>query len=213
MTTQLHVAPSDTRPEMSSAGTDRGGLSEQAESRKPMSSTSSEEQNGRRAKAARRLLLALDDFDSLLADAPALPDPDHEGWRAALYPWIEDLARARKHVEEALASLGVEHLTAAGEAFDPACHQLVATEESGAGFPPQHVIRVVRPGFRLGALVLRRARVVVTPPPRTYARLQDTDPSGRAQQSADYRVGQAASDVEQVLEGAVRMQPVHRVGQ
>jgi molecular chaperone GrpE (heat shock protein) len=127
---------------------------------------------GQTARAARRLLLALDDFDSLLADAPALPDPDHEGWRAALYPWIEDLARARKHVEEALASLGVAPIAAAGEAFDPACHEVVATEKSGAGLRTQHVIRVVRPGFRIGALVLRRARVVVTPPPRTYARLQ-----------------------------------------
>jgi len=160
MTTQLHIAPSETRPEISAGGPERGGSSDHDEFRKPLSSAPPEEQNSVRAKTARRLLLALDDFDSLLADAPALPDPDHEGWRAALYPWIEDLARARKHVEEALARLGVAPIAAAGEAFDPACHEVVATEKSGADLSTQHVIQVVRPGFRIGALVLRRARVV-----------------------------------------------------
>jgi hypothetical protein len=180
MTTQIHAAPGETRPEMSERGPERGGFSDQSEVRRLLTPTTPAPVDPVCAEASRLLLLALDDFDSLLADAPALPDPDHEGWRAALYPWIEDLARARKHVEESLASLGVEHIGARGESFDPACHEAGETEKSGADLATQHVIRVVRPGFRLGPCVLRRARVVVTGLP--------ADPAGGARVlSADQR--------------------------
>jgi hypothetical protein len=87
MTTQVHAKPGETLSEMS---------------------TTPEREDPVSTAASRLLLLALDDFDSLLTHAPALPDPDHAGWPTALYPWIEDLARARQHVEEALASLGVQ---------------------------------------------------------------------------------------------------------
>jgi molecular chaperone GrpE (heat shock protein) len=83
---------------------------------------------------------------------------------------IEDLARARQHVDEALASLSVEPIGAGDEAFDPARHEVVATEKSGADLATQHVIQVVRAGIRLGACVLPRARVVVTPPPKAHTR-------------------------------------------
>jgi molecular chaperone GrpE (heat shock protein) len=172
MTTQVHAAPGETRSEMSEGRPGRGGFSDQSEVRRLLTATTPALVDPVCAEASRLLLLALDDFDSLLADAPALPDPDHEGWRAALYPWIEDLARARKQVEEALVSLGVEHIGARGESYDPACHEVVATEKSGADLATQDVIRVVRPGFRLGPYVLRRARVVVTGLP--------ADPAGGA---------------------------------
>ena len=162
MTTQVRLTPGETRPEIPGGGAERGGFSGQGELRKPVSSTPPEDQNGAQAKAALLLLLALDVFDSLLANAPALPDPDHDAWRAALSPWIEDLAPARKHVDEALNSLGVERIGARREPFDPAWHEVVATEKSSAELATQHVIRVIRPGFRLGAFGLRRARVVVT---------------------------------------------------
>jgi molecular chaperone GrpE (heat shock protein) len=172
MATQRDVALDEIRTEMSGGVPEKGSRSDQAERGQQVTSATPEGQDRLRANASRRLLLALDDFDSLLADAPYLPDPDHEGWRAALYPWIEDLARARQHVTEALSSLGVQPIGARGEPFDPDCHEVAATEGSGADLATQHIIRVMRPGFRLGACVLRRARVVVTALP--------TDPAGRA---------------------------------
>ncbi len=70
----------------------------------------------------------------------------------------------------ALARLGVERVpAAAGQAFDPAHHEAVATEPHPDA-PPGAVLREVQAGFRHAGRLLRAARVVVAaapPAPRT----------------------------------------------
>jgi hypothetical protein len=114
MSTQLELAPDKTYPELSGGGSDRGALSDQSEARPQVAATPPELQDPVYARVSRLLLLALDDVDSVLADAPYLPDPDQGGWRASLYPWIEDLARAHEHVMAALSCMGVQPVGGTG---------------------------------------------------------------------------------------------------
>jgi molecular chaperone GrpE len=98
---------------------------------------------------------------------------------AKLLPVLDDLERAldaAEHHEEAkvlegvrmtkdalagvLASEGVEEIPADG-AFDPHVHEALLAQPA-EGVEPGHVIQVVQRGYRIGDVVLRPARVVVS---------------------------------------------------
>ncbi|MGL6279252.1 MAG: nucleotide exchange factor GrpE [Gaiella sp.] len=98
---------------------------------------------------------------------------------AKLLPVLDDLGRAleaAEHHEEAkvlegvhmtrdalvalLASEGVEEIPTDG-AFDPHVHEALATTAGGEDVEPGTVLQVVQRGYRLGATVVRPARVVV----------------------------------------------------
>ena len=91
----------------------------------------------------------------------------------------QDMAALRQGVEmtfgevkRTLGGLGVETVEAAGQAFDPACHQAVGAEPSEE-VPEGVVLRQWKPGFRIGGKLLRPAVVVVSKggsqPPREEA--------------------------------------------
>jgi molecular chaperone GrpE len=99
--------------------------------------------------------------------------------KAKLLPVLDDLERAldaAEHHEEAkvlegvrmtkdalagvLASEGVEEIPADG-AFDPHVHEALLAQPAD-GVEPGHVIQVVQRGYRIGDVVLRPARVVVS---------------------------------------------------
>ena len=98
---------------------------------------------------------------------------------AKLLPVLDDLERAleaAEHHEEAkvlegvhmtkdalagvLASEGVEEIAADGP-FDPHVHEALLVQPA-EGVEPGHVIQVVQRGYRMGEVVLRPARVVVS---------------------------------------------------
>ena len=98
---------------------------------------------------------------------------------AKLLPVLDDLERAldaAEHHEEAkvlegvrmtkdalagiLASEGVEEIAADGP-FDPHVHEALLAQPA-EGVEPGHVIQVVQRGYRMGDVVLRPARVVVS---------------------------------------------------
>jgi molecular chaperone GrpE len=98
---------------------------------------------------------------------------------AKLLPVLDDLERAldaAEHHEEAkvlegvrmtkdalagvLASEGVEEIAADGP-FDPHVHEALLAQPVD-GIEPGHVIQVVQRGYRMGDVVLRPARVVVS---------------------------------------------------
>jgi molecular chaperone GrpE len=98
---------------------------------------------------------------------------------AKLLPVLDDLERAldaAEHHEEAkvlegvrmtkdalagvLASEGVEEIEADGP-FDPHVHEALLAQPA-EGVEPGHVIQVVQRGYRMGDVVLRPARVVVS---------------------------------------------------
>jgi molecular chaperone GrpE len=98
---------------------------------------------------AKELLPALDNLDRAM-DAAAADDPLLEGVRLV-----------RSELSAALARARIESFSPAGEAFDPALHEAVATAPAPEGQPSGTVIEVYQPGYRLGANIIRPARVVV----------------------------------------------------
>ncbi len=100
------------------------------------------------AKLAKELLSALDNLDRAL-DAAAKDDPLLDGVRLV-----------RAELDSALARVGVESFSPAGEQFDPALHEAMA-QQPVEGAESGTVVEVYQPGYRLGTSVIRPARVVV----------------------------------------------------
>ncbi|HNR34186.1 MAG TPA: nucleotide exchange factor GrpE [Candidatus Hydrogenedentes bacterium] len=95
------------------------------------------------------LLPVLDNLERAVEHAQAEP--------AGLIEGVEMVA---KQFRDALGRHGVEPIAAAGQPFDPACHEAVACLET-ADCPPDHVAREMLKGYRMGGSVIRPAKVVV----------------------------------------------------
>jgi molecular chaperone GrpE len=101
-------------------------------------------------RLAKELLPALDSLDRALAGA-AQDDPLLDGVRLV-----------RSELTAALARAGIESFSPLGESFDPVVHEAMATIEQPAdGAAGGTVVEVYQPGYRLGASIIRPARVVV----------------------------------------------------
>ncbi len=100
------------------------------------------------AKLARELLPALDNLDRAL-DAAEQDDPLLAGVRLV-----------RSELSAALARVGIESFAPVGEAFDPAQHEAMV-QQPVEGAESGTVAEVYQPGYRLGASVIRPARVLV----------------------------------------------------
>jgi molecular chaperone GrpE len=101
-------------------------------------------------KVVKELLPALDNLDRAIA-AAASEDPLLEGVRLV-----------RAEISAALARVGVESFSPAGETFDPAVHEAMASiDQPEGGAASGTVAEVYQPGYRLGETIIRPARVVV----------------------------------------------------
>jgi molecular chaperone GrpE len=100
------------------------------------------------AKLAKELLPALDNLDRAL-DAAAQDDPLLDGVRLV-----------RGELSSSLARVGIESFGAAGDTFDPVEHEAVA-QQPVEGAVSGSVVEVYQPGYRLGASIIRPARVLV----------------------------------------------------
>jgi molecular chaperone GrpE len=107
-----------------------------------------------------------------------------EDFLRELLPVFDNLERAAQHAETAtdvksladgvgmvvrlfidtLGRLGVERVSALGQAFDPALHEAVQQLETSE-HPPGSVAAEVQPGYRMGDRLVRPAMVVVAKPP------------------------------------------------
>src|SRR5438477_235281 len=106
------------------------------------------------AALAKELLPALDNLDRALADAGKAAGDDD--------PLLKGVRLVRSELSAALARAGIESFSPVGEAFDPSLHEAVATAPcSSDGAKSGTVLEVYQPGYRLGASVIRPARVVV----------------------------------------------------
>jgi molecular chaperone GrpE len=99
-------------------------------------------------KLAKELLPALDNLDRAL-DAAAKDDPLLDGVRLV-----------RGELSSGLARVGIESFGAAGDTFDPVEHEAVA-QQPVEGAESGSVVEVYQPGYRLGASIIRPARVLV----------------------------------------------------
>jgi len=71
-----------------------------------------------------------------------------------------------QHLEEALASVGVQPIEALGRAFDPKLDEAIGSEESEE-HPDDTVLAELRRGYRMHDRVLRPALVKVSRRPVT----------------------------------------------
>jgi molecular chaperone GrpE len=102
------------------------------------------------AKLCKELLPALDNLDRAL-DAAAQDDPLLDGVRLV-----------RAELSAGLGRVGIESFGAVGDTFDPVLHEAVATApQPPEGADSGSVVEVYQPGYRLGASVIRPARVLV----------------------------------------------------
>jgi molecular chaperone GrpE len=102
------------------------------------------------AGLAKELLPALDNLDRAI-DAAAAEDP-----------LLEGVSLVRAELSAGLGRAGIECYSPIGEAFDPSLHEAVATApQPPGGEPSGTIVEVYQLGYRLGANVIRPARVVV----------------------------------------------------
>ena len=93
-----------------------------------------------------------------------------------LLPVLDDIGRAREHgeleggfksvadaLEAAVGKLGLEQFGAPGEPFDPSVHEAL-THAHSADVTEPTAVQVFQPGYRIGARVVRPARVAVAEP-------------------------------------------------
>jgi molecular chaperone GrpE len=106
---------------------------------------------------AKELLPALDNLDRALAEAGTAAEGGGQD-----DPLLHGVRLVRSELAAALARAGIESFSPAGEPFDPEVHEAVATAaQAPDGAPSGTVVEVYQPGYRLGASILRPARVVV----------------------------------------------------
>ena len=93
-----------------------------------------------------------------------------------LLPVLDDIGRAREHgeleggfksvadaLEAAVGKLGLERFGEPGEPFDPSVHEALTHAHSPDVTEPT-AVQVFQPGYRIGARVVRPARVGVAEP-------------------------------------------------
>jgi molecular chaperone GrpE len=100
------------------------------------------------AKLAKELLPALDHLELSLKAAEGHEDV------------VKGFALVREEFFTALAKVGIQPFSPAGEPFDPNEHEAMASQPSEDA-EPGTVIEVYQQGYRLNGAVLRPARVVV----------------------------------------------------
>lgn len=92
----------------------------------------------------------------------------------------EGVGMVLRQFHEVLNRHGVEPIAAAGELFNPEVHEAVSQRESEE-VPAQAVIEEFQKGYRLGQLVLRPAKVVVS----AGSTVQEPVPNEAAERVAD----------------------------
>ncbi len=75
--------------------------------------------------------------------------------------FFEGIVLVSQQLNEILADMGVQPITATGEIFDPHLHEAVATETTDE-FPPNTVTEELLRGYRIGDKVIRASMVKVS---------------------------------------------------
>ncbi len=104
------------------------------------------------ADLARQLLETLDDLGRVAA---------LEAANASVHDVIEGIHMVERKLLQELEQAGFERVGAPGEPFDPNHHEAVATHPASEQLVPGTIGNVLQPGYRLGNVLLRPARVVV----------------------------------------------------
>jgi molecular chaperone GrpE len=103
-------------------------------------------------RLARELLPALDNLERALAAATSADNVDDQ--------LIEGLRLVQRELFAAIERAGIERYGEPGERFDPELHEAVAQQPLD-GVAPGAIAEIYQAGYRLAAVVIRPARVLV----------------------------------------------------
>ena len=104
-----------------------------------------------RAGIIKKYLAVQDDMERALAHIPA------EGSAVA---WAEGIKLIYQKLANILEGEGMQTLAAAGDAFDPTCHEAISLEDH-PDLESGQIIEVTQQGYKLGDRVVRPAQVRV----------------------------------------------------
>ena len=104
------------------------------------------------AELVKQLIDALDDLSRFAHIDPASTDATTV---------VEGVSMVEKKLIKLLGGAGLEIVDPAGQPFDPALHEAVATEPAASRDDDHQVARVYQLGYLFGGQLLRPARVVV----------------------------------------------------
>jgi molecular chaperone GrpE len=109
------------------------------------------------AKLAKELLPAIDNLERAIVEIAMSTGKTDED------PLLGGVRLVLSELTGALARVGIESFSPAGQQFDPALHEAVSTvpQPPEGGAASGTVVEVYQPGYRLGESVIRPARVVV----------------------------------------------------
>lgn len=104
-----------------------------------------------------KLIPVLDNFEMALAAASSASASSADSLQ-------QGVSMIQQQLKQVLADAGLEEVIAAGQAFDPNCHEAVSQQES-AEVPEGHVLQQLRKGYKLRDRLLRPATVIVAKAP------------------------------------------------
>lgn len=126
--------------------------------KRDLSARAEEARRAIRAGLASDLLPVVDNFAQAVKFQPDLSGAP-EDVRKKIEPWLQGILYIEKQFEEALKQMGVERIATDGK-FDPKWHE-AAGEKHEDGREPNTILEVLIPGWKIGELVLRPAKVIV----------------------------------------------------
>lgn len=109
-----------------------------------------------------KLIPVLDNFDMALAAVSTAQGGGADG--ATAESLQQGVSMIQQQLKQALGDAGLEEVNAAGQPFDPNCHEAVSQQES-TEVPEGHVLQQLRKGYKLRERLLRPATVVVSKAP------------------------------------------------
>jgi molecular chaperone GrpE len=80
----------------------------------------------------------------------------------------QGVSMIQQQLKQVLSEAGLEEIIAAGQPFDPNCHEAVSQQES-TDVPEGHVLQQLRKGYKLRDRLLRPATVIVAKAPAKKA--------------------------------------------
>jgi len=104
-----------------------------------------------------RLVTVLDHFEMALAAI-------HQSSTGNLDSFRTGVQMIYSQLRQVLQEAGLEEVLALGQPFDPQVHEAVQQQES-SDVPEDHVLSLVRKGYKLKSRLIRPAQVVVARPP------------------------------------------------
>lgn len=126
--------------------------------KRDLSARAEESRRAIRASLANDLLPVVDNFAQAVKFQPDLMGAPEE-MRKKIEPWLQGILYIEKQFEEAMKQMGVERIATDG-AFDPRWHD-AAGEKHEDGRDPGTILEVLVPGWKIGEIVLRPAKVII----------------------------------------------------